>query len=131
MNAIQRQSCTGCGAAVSDMTPDKRVPCSRCGSFLRTYSVTLAATVVARPGVRLKARRAGIRRPFLESKSVPDFWRKARKWMSLLRVIDRERNRYVERVSDPTSGEIVCECEEPLSQHRGHGSARAPGNPAR
>ena len=39
-------------------------------------------------------------------------------------MIDREADTYDETVTDPESGEIVHECHEPLSEHRGHGSAK-------
>ena len=39
-------------------------------------------------------------------------------------VIDRENDRYVEKGTDYESDEVIRQCEEPLSQHQGHGSAR-------
>jgi hypothetical protein len=44
--------------------------------------------------------------------------------MQLTRIIDREKDLYKEVVKDPDTGEIVHECEEPLSQHIGHGTAK-------
>ena len=40
------------------------------------------------------------------------------------RVIDREINIYHEKVIDPKSGAVVHECDEPLTAHYGHGSAK-------
>jgi hypothetical protein len=40
------------------------------------------------------------------------------------RIIDRDNDSYHEIVMDPISGKVVHECKEPLSQHRGHGSAK-------
>ena len=37
---------------------------------------------------------------------------------------DRRHDRYYELVLDPGSGEVIRECEEPLSHHIGRGSAR-------
>ncbi|MGH7115721.1 MAG: hypothetical protein ACREE9_14665 [Stellaceae bacterium] len=42
----------------------------------------------------------------------------------LERFIDRNTDRYFEKVTMCDSGEIVHECDEPLSDHRGHGSAK-------
>ena len=53
-----------------------------------------------------------------------DFNRKLGKFVKLERVIDREKNWYKKRVTDPDTGEVLYECEEPLTDHRGHGSAR-------
>ena len=40
------------------------------------------------------------------------------------RLIDRKNDRYRELVTDPETGEVIHECEEPLSQHTGHGDAK-------
>jgi len=39
-------------------------------------------------------------------------------------IVDREGNRYLEKVTDPETGEVVHSCEEPLSEHQGHGTAK-------
>jgi len=38
------------------------------------------------------------------------------------RIIDHANDRYKETVTDPESSEVVHAQEEPLSEHRGHGS---------
>jgi hypothetical protein len=45
--------------------------------------------------------------------------------MDKYRRIDRDNDRYDEVVIDPETGEIVHESHEPLSEHWGHGSAKA------
>jgi len=42
------------------------------------------------------------------------------------RLIDRRANRYFEQVSAYDSGEVIHHCDEPLTEHRGHGTARKP-----
>ncbi|MBN9547240.1 MAG: hypothetical protein J0I19_17375 [Alphaproteobacteria bacterium] len=42
------------------------------------------------------------------------------------RLIDKHNNRYVEKVTARNSGEIIHECDEPLSDHKGHGSDKKP-----
>jgi hypothetical protein len=37
---------------------------------------------------------------------------------------NRANDRYREVVTDPTTKEIIHHCEEPLSQHQNHGSAK-------
>lgn len=44
------------------------------------------------------------------------------KYVHKTRIIDREHDRYYEDVEDPESGEKIHHCEEPLSEHYGHGS---------
>lgn len=39
-------------------------------------------------------------------------------------TVDRENDRYSERVVDPTDGDVLHECGEPLSDDLGHGSAK-------
>lgn len=42
---------------------------------------------------------------------------------------DKVSNCYFERITDIETGEVIHECEEPLTEHRGHGSAKkADGN---
>ena len=41
-----------------------------------------------------------------------------------VRIIDRENNRYKERVADADTGEIICDVEHPLTDHTEHGSAK-------
>ena len=41
------------------------------------------------------------------------------------RLIDRKSNRYKELVMDIEKGGVIREADEPLSQHTGHGSAKA------
>lgn len=72
----------------------------------------------------IKRRRDGERKPYREEVDGDDFWRIGRRWMRLARTIDRENDWYSEIIIDPRTGEVVHRCEEPLSAHRGHGSAK-------
>jgi len=40
------------------------------------------------------------------------------------RLVDRQNDRYFERVVDPSTGEVVHCTDHRLSDHRGHGSAK-------
>jgi hypothetical protein len=51
-----------------------------------------------------------------------DFHRKTRKWNTIYRLIDGCNNLYRETFWDKETGQIIRHCEEPLSEHRGHGS---------
>ncbi len=72
----------------------------------------------------MKGSHTDSRKPFIEVVSGGDLHRKSGRWMKLERVIDREKDQYKEKVTNPQTGEIVHRCEELLSEHRGHGSAR-------
>jgi len=45
-------------------------------------------------------------------------------WSHRSKVEDKKSDEYLEIVTNPETGEILHKCEEPLSQHRGHGSAK-------
>lgn len=50
------------------------------------------------------------------------------KWMKKERLIDRDNDKYKESVIDPSTGEVVHYCEELLSQHIEHGTAKKNSN---
>ncbi|WP_143752165.1 zinc ribbon domain-containing protein [Marinobacter profundi] len=55
-------------------------------------------------------------------------WQRSHKLQSMVhktRTIDRDNDTYQEIVTDPKTGEIIHRCEEPLSKHFGHGSAKS------
>jgi len=63
-------------------------------------------------------------KPIFESTHRPDIHHKSGKTMELVRIIDRENDHYKEIVKDFATGQVVHSCEESLSQHQGHGSAK-------
>jgi len=74
--------------------------------------------------LNMKAREAGHRKPFLEQTTGDDFFRKAQKWVERVMRIDRRNDRYTEHVVDPHTNETFHYCDEPLSAHQGHDSAK-------
>ena len=89
--------------------------------------VTLGDTVKMHGSVRVKARTPGERRPFVEGKYGDDLHRASGTWSRLWRTIDRRRNRYQERIVD-ADGAVVRDVDEPLTDHRGRGSAKRKPN---
>jgi hypothetical protein len=73
---------------------------------------------------RIKRSQGGKGRPYREEIDGDDLWRKTGQWVQLTRTIDRSADWYSEKVVDTRTGEVVHQCEEPLSAHRGHGSAK-------
>ncbi len=54
-------------------------------------------------------------------------WERSNKLQKMVyktRTIDRANDTYQEIVTDPKTGEIIHHCEEPLSEHFGHGTAK-------
>lgn len=85
----------------------------------------MGVTLGARPQMYLGWKhKRGPGKPIFESTCRPDIHRKSGKTMELVQIIDRENDHYKEIVKDPATGEVVHSCEESLSQHRGHGSAK-------
>lgn len=86
--------------------------------------ITLHETVQVRDGLGMKAKRPGEKRPYFESKAMPSHSVARGKLVYREQVIDREGDRYFERVTDYESGEVIHLNEEPLSAHIGHGTAK-------
>lgn len=126
-NLTQATRCGNCRERLNEnpsLLPEQRSPCPKCGSVSRHFEVGIFETLTARDAIGIKARHAGASKPFLESKFGWSFYRKMKQWFSREMVVDRENDKYKELVTNPETGEVIHHCEEPLSQHRGHGSAR-------
>src|SRR5262245_17017361 len=46
------------------------------------------------------------------------------RYVKKTRVINRRDDYYFEDITDPQTGQTLHRCEEPLTEHRGHGDAR-------
>lgn len=118
-----------CGATLdekTDLREDQRVPCAKCGSTSRVYPDKLTDGIEILEGSRAIARHAGMSRTkgwFIDSLS---------RWVPQTnrdnaiahheRVLDRDSDRYTEKVTMRDSGKIIHNTDERLSEHRGHGS---------
>ena len=126
-NVTQATRCQDCGELLDEspsLLPEQRSPCPKCGSVARQVEITVAETLTAHASIGIKARHSGVSKPFLESKSGASFFRRLGQWVSREMVVDRENDKYKELVTNPETGEVIHHCDEPLSQHRGHGAAR-------
>ena len=120
-------NCSNCGAsspAVQTMIVEN---CPRCGSD----AVNVCHFERVDESVKLHESWTGIlkdpSRPSREKerqrfKSGADFWRDKLRWVHLERFIDRDNARYFEKVTDPETGGVIHQCNEPLPEHRGHDS---------
>jgi hypothetical protein len=86
--------------------------------------VTISDTITFHEKIGIKARAIEGGRPEYEAVEGDDLHRKSGIWMKLRRLIDRLNDCYLEIVVDPRTGETVHKTDEPLSEHRGHGSAK-------
>jgi NAD-dependent SIR2 family protein deacetylase len=118
--------CSGCGASVDE--PDRiedRASCPACGSLARTMNVTLNDSIQVHESLAIKMRHGevGKVKPFREQTSGEDYHQDTGEWRQVSRLVDRENDRYAERIID-VAGNVVREVDEPLSQHRGRGAAK-------
>jgi len=90
----------------------------------RIYDCAITEKIGIAVRMGMKAKRQGKGKPFIEQVTEADIQRITNKHMHLDRVINRENDLYKEVVTDPKTGEIIHQCEEPLSKHQGHGSAK-------
>ena len=126
--------CNSCGQSLPDARPDDPAegspPCPACGSMSRLVKVYLHDEVTFHTDLVLKKRTPGFKsggrsRPAQEQwsgdeQSADGIWRDRQ------RVVDRENNRYVERMTDP-NGTVIRDVDEPLDQHLRHGSDKPKG----
>lgn len=126
--------CANCKTVLdepSDTPFDKRIPCPVCGATSRHFECVATEVVGVYTGGRMKAKHANEKDPFIEERSGSDLYRKTGKIMDRSITIDRQHDLYKEIIKDPRTGEIVHCCEEPLSQHIGHGDTKHKKQPKR
>ena len=104
----------------------ERDPCSRCGGTARTTSVELTATIRAWADMRGIAFSLGSKSRRFVTLFSGWVWQRTRQvWGHRLMMVDKRNDRYLERVVAEQTGEVLHSCEVKLTQHRGHGSAKA------
>ena len=119
--------CGSCGVPIDEPsnTPiEERVPCPACGSKIRRIEKALTENQPFHEQLKHKAKHGGKGKPFIEGKSGDDLHKKSGKWMQREMTVNREKDQYKEVVTDPQTGEVIHHCEEPLSKHQYHGSAK-------
>jgi hypothetical protein len=122
-------SCSGCGASLPEPGRiEDREPCPTCGSTARTFAKTFTDTAEAHDSLATKARHGDVGKvkPHREAFTGFDYHRDTQEWRQVSRVVDREGDRYTERIVD-AAGNVVRDVDEPLSEHRGRGAARRGG----
>lgn len=119
--------CADCSAPidVAADTSEKRAACAGCGSTKRRHDASghLEASP-ARVSIAFKVTGPGQKKARLEVRSGASKSHYLCKLVDHQRLIDRGNDRYIEVVTDFESGEVIHRTDEPLSEHRGHGSAK-------
>lgn len=113
--------CIACGAALAQQP----APCPVCGSTIRHIKASAQSRL--RPiseSLEMRGRHAGERSWFVRSFIRAGVWQRARGvFATHRRHIDRDRDVYEESVV-AEDGTTLYQCREPLSEHKGRGSAR-------
>lgn len=119
---MQSCACADCG---QQLNLSNGAACAVCGSFRRRYTIEFFATKMPfAASLGGKGRSPGAKKAFIEFFTGSDWWKAAKKWATKSRTIDRRNDKYYEEVIDPDSGQVIHKCEEPLSKHVFHGSAK-------
>jgi len=116
--------CRRCGYSGEEIHGhDGKMRCPWCGNY-RDFVLAVQEEIKAHEKAVLRAYRSGLKRPCRELVQGDELFKARGQWVKKYRLIDREQNVYHERVVDPATGEVIHECKERLTDHRGHGSAR-------
>ena len=96
---------------------------SNCDDKKKFRKISFEEKIELHDKVRGKIKKRG-KRITQEFKVGDDLYRKSGKWNYKEMYIDRGEKLYKEIVKDKDTGKIIHKCEEPRSNHKGHGSAK-------
>ena len=126
----QSAACAACHAPIPAATLHRsgaEAPCPACGSIVRIWRVRVEDAVTARERLGAKLTRNSLpsrKKVRIELQTGDEIRRDGKGWVTKHRLVDRDTDRYIEHVVDAETGALICDQDEPLSQHRGHGSAK-------
>jgi len=118
--------CLDCGDILYS-GPDKTVDgikCNRCCSTRKDIVLTVEDRIDIHEQQVIKGKRKNEKRPFVEGKYGDEIYHETGEWREVNRTVDRDQNRYQEKIVNSRTGEVVKDISEPLDQHCGHGSAK-------
>jgi len=109
--------CRHCG---TELPPTHTGPCPKCGGKSRVLDLAVSDGVVVHESIGIRQKRKGFGKFMIES--IQGWFQsinpKLNKGVHKERIIDKERNEYHETVKDATTGKIIRDIHEPLSQHK-------------
>ena len=121
---LVQSKCKKCGAILFELKGSDRTPCPACAEVARVFDEHIEESLVLHDHMRMKGKHEGKGRPFFDAQVGASFYFKDQEWHHLERIIDHDQDLYIEIITNPKTGEVIRKVEEPLSQHRGHGSSR-------
>lgn len=118
---MRQFSCDNCKKSFEAEDASK---CPFCGSEYLIKHIKVCERISLNESISGKVKENGIKKPRKEFFYGADYSHDRRKYVDKTRIIDRENNRYYENVEDKDLGEVIHTCDEPLTDHFGHGSAK-------
>lgn len=128
-------TCSACGVerigpGIGDV-PGDRTPCANegCGSVAVVTELFITDVVDVRDLLTGKLKnpdlnaRKGRKVDFTTG---TEYFRHGQRWRQVDRTIDYANDWYDETITDETTGEVIRDCHERLSEHQGRGRARRP-----
>jgi len=96
--------------------------CPNCGCTDFDYEIILDDNISMHEQIKIKTKETG------KKPSEKIFGEEPRRegggFVQKTRIIDRENDKYFEKVTDPETQKVIHLCDEPLSEHTRHGSAK-------
>jgi DNA-directed RNA polymerase subunit RPC12/RpoP len=130
---MHQSICIQCGQSIGteELRTSESAACPNCGG--KTFTMQFHSRVQLRSlgAMTIKQRdpnktgdpMTGYGKPSFEHVIGPEFSASGKLVMKE-RIFDKQSDSYFERITDMETGEIIHECEEPFSLHRGHGDAK-------
>ena len=125
---MKKIECKECGFKTEYDTRSEQFTsykCPKCGNKCLSVHIDLGSDPIdfnLHETVKGKMKKKGVKKPLKETINGEELYISENKWVQKTRIIDRVNDTYYEEVSD--QGEIIHHCEEKLSEHYGHGSAK-------
>jgi len=119
-----RTFCYACELLLADIGEEaSHDPCPRCGNTTHV-SYPPGQEFVLTGNLRLYSKPPEGGRWFIDQRETHSLYRKTNERHFVKRTIDRDNDRYYERIIEVGTGRVIRHVDEPLSEHRGRGSAK-------
>jgi hypothetical protein len=120
-----RSFCFACQELRADIGEEiPRGACPKCGNTMTVSYPPGEEFVLTAGGFSIASKPPSGGRWFHKSLVQHSHCKKTDQRHFIQRTIDRDRNRYQERIVNIATGEVVREVNEPLTEHQGRGSAK-------
>lgn len=125
--------CADCKTVLNQLASEVgRACCPQCGSTKQSMHIHFEDQIQTTEWVdiRLKSSSLPSRKKLrVHTQSGQQFSVKLGRHVDKTRVLDKENDRYFEKITDPLTEEVLRHCEEPLTAHQGRGSAKFKPDP--